>query len=219
MYCNSHISQSALLKYWDFQPTLKDEDKDSSTKASSSRVKGAKKDNDMKAARAVDNGSSGSQRTVSPLESNPGPSVPAQRTGSTETIQDDQESTEQAPTKLIPVIFFDESHRLPLLIRDRKAMKCILDAMLVLTKQVCCIRRLLDLRADRFTLGPPNTRCPRHFGSLLHALATAAQHYAASQNHVNRRCIKSGGPALLPGEPAAGCTGAVEERTGFQGDL
>lgn len=48
--------------------------------------------------------------------------------------QDEEEPAK--PEKLVPVIFFDEAHRLPLLIRDRKAMKCILDAMLVLTKQV-----------------------------------------------------------------------------------
>ena len=47
-----------------------------------------------------------------------------------------EENEEVAPKKLIPVLFFDEAHRLPLLIQDRTAMKCILDAMLVLTKQV-----------------------------------------------------------------------------------
>jgi len=55
--------------------------------------------------------------------------------GSTEESTEEEENI--APVKkLVPVIFFDEAHRLPLLIKDRKAMKCILDAMLVLTKQV-----------------------------------------------------------------------------------
>ncbi|KAJ7084015.1 hypothetical protein B0H15DRAFT_849757 [Mycena belliarum] len=40
-----------------------------------------------------------------------------------------------APTKKIPVIFFDEAHRLPALIQSTETMKCLLDSMLVLTKQ------------------------------------------------------------------------------------
>ncbi|KAJ7481494.1 hypothetical protein FB451DRAFT_129897 [Mycena latifolia] len=39
------------------------------------------------------------------------------------------------PVKKIPVIFFDEAHRLPALIQSTETMKCLLDSMLVLTKQ------------------------------------------------------------------------------------
>ncbi|KAJ7164881.1 hypothetical protein C8R46DRAFT_1163554 [Mycena filopes] len=39
------------------------------------------------------------------------------------------------PAKKIPVIFFDEAHRLPALIQSTETMKCLLDSMLVLTKQ------------------------------------------------------------------------------------
>ncbi|KAH8112427.1 hypothetical protein DFH11DRAFT_1607573 [Phellopilus nigrolimitatus] len=39
------------------------------------------------------------------------------------------------PAKRVPVVFFDEAHKLPALIRSTEAMKCLLDAMLVLTKQ------------------------------------------------------------------------------------
>ncbi|KAJ7028689.1 hypothetical protein C8F04DRAFT_963618 [Mycena alexandri] len=39
------------------------------------------------------------------------------------------------PPKKIPVIFFDEAHRLPALIQSTETMKCLLDSMLVLTKQ------------------------------------------------------------------------------------
>ncbi|KAF7366723.1 hypothetical protein MSAN_00930400 [Mycena sanguinolenta] len=49
-----------------------------------------------------------------------------------------QESKEKIPTtphKKIPVIFFDEAHRLPALIQSTETMKCLLDSMLVLTKQ------------------------------------------------------------------------------------
>ncbi|KAJ7201032.1 hypothetical protein GGX14DRAFT_465496 [Mycena pura] len=39
------------------------------------------------------------------------------------------------PAKKIPIIFFDEAHRLPALIQSIETMKCLLDSMLVLTKQ------------------------------------------------------------------------------------
>ena len=63
------------------------------------------------------------------------PGIPGSKGESVEIAQA-EEGINVPPKKLVPVIFFDEAHRLPLLIRDRKAMKCILDAMLVLTKQV-----------------------------------------------------------------------------------
>ncbi|KAJ7628411.1 hypothetical protein FB45DRAFT_748740 [Roridomyces roridus] len=48
----------------------------------------------------------------------------------------DVDSTEtKPPAKKIPVIFFDEAHRLPALIKSTETMKCLLDSMLVLTKQ------------------------------------------------------------------------------------
>ncbi|KIY69798.1 hypothetical protein CYLTODRAFT_435963 [Cylindrobasidium torrendii FP15055 ss-10] len=39
------------------------------------------------------------------------------------------------PAKRMPVIFFDEAHKLPALVQSSQAMKCLLDSMLVLTKQ------------------------------------------------------------------------------------
>nr|GAT44417.1 predicted protein [Mycena chlorophos] len=44
------------------------------------------------------------------------------------------EQSEPTPKK-IPVFFFDEAHRLPALIHSIETMKCLLDSMLVLTKQ------------------------------------------------------------------------------------
>ncbi|PLW38607.1 hypothetical protein PCANC_16539 [Puccinia coronata f. sp. avenae] len=54
-----------------------------------------------------------------------------------ETSQDEEEETSRwkPPTKLIPVFFIDEAHKLPALIKDQETMKCILDGLLVLTKQ------------------------------------------------------------------------------------
>ncbi|KAI9460660.1 hypothetical protein HD554DRAFT_1569913 [Boletus coccyginus] len=41
----------------------------------------------------------------------------------------------EKPFKKIPVLFFDEAHKLPSLIQSTETMKCLLDSMLVLTKQ------------------------------------------------------------------------------------
>lgn len=46
-----------------------------------------------------------------------------------------RERAHEKVTKRIPVVFFDEAHKLPALIQSSDAMKCILDSMLVLTKQ------------------------------------------------------------------------------------
>ncbi|KAJ7151410.1 hypothetical protein C8R43DRAFT_1127689 [Mycena crocata] len=51
-------------------------------------------------------------------------------------VPPETESPEKKPpAKKIPVIFFDEAHRLPALIQSMETMKCMLDSMLVLTKQ------------------------------------------------------------------------------------
>ncbi|KAJ6588325.1 hypothetical protein B0H19DRAFT_1205842 [Mycena capillaripes] len=54
----------------------------------------------------------------------------------TPTEHSEKEPPEKTkPAKKIPVIFFDEAHRLPALIQSTETMKCLLDSMLVLTKQ------------------------------------------------------------------------------------
>ncbi|KAN0094674.1 hypothetical protein V8E55_002961 [Tylopilus felleus] len=41
----------------------------------------------------------------------------------------------EKPSKKVPVLFFDEAHRLPALVQSMETVKCLLDSMLVLTKQ------------------------------------------------------------------------------------
>ncbi|KAK7683758.1 hypothetical protein QCA50_013134 [Cerrena zonata] len=121
------LFQSSLLKYWTFQPSLdakpqSREDVDStSTKSQtqpSSRMSSRlsmflrrHKKNEVKA----DKGKR------------------AQVNGNGEAIEKPQER--KPPVKKMPVFLIDEAHKLPALIRSRDTMKCILDAMLVLTKQ------------------------------------------------------------------------------------
>ncbi|KDQ54125.1 hypothetical protein JAAARDRAFT_412794 [Jaapia argillacea MUCL 33604] len=47
----------------------------------------------------------------------------------------EKELPREPEPKGMPVIFFDEAHKLSALIRSTEAMKCFLDSMLVLTKQ------------------------------------------------------------------------------------
>ncbi|THU84391.1 hypothetical protein K435DRAFT_870311 [Dendrothele bispora CBS 962.96] len=54
------------------------------------------------------------------------------------TLQRDgseEERRETRPVKKMPVIFFDEAHKLPALIHSTEAMNCLLSTFLVLTKQ------------------------------------------------------------------------------------
>lgn len=116
-----------MLKYWSFEPPSKEPDEaESGAESQEQHSKGAT----LKQERSV-NVASTHKDNSKPR----GYTGPAVTTGVEETKQAMNKESEK-PEKLVPVIFFDEAHRLPLLIRDRKAMKCILDAMLVLTKQV-----------------------------------------------------------------------------------
>ncbi|KAK9895349.1 hypothetical protein P389DRAFT_205468 [Cystobasidium minutum MCA 4210] len=113
------LFQSALLKYWSFEPPTKEVDQEET---------------------GAEPGKHGKEATLK------------QERGVEETKEAINESQEpKKPEKLVPVIFFDEAHRLPLLIRDRKAMKCILDAMLVLTKQDRLIH-VIHATSDAFYL-------------------------------------------------------------------
>ncbi|KAH7882938.1 hypothetical protein F5I97DRAFT_1960037 [Phlebopus sp. FC_14] len=46
-----------------------------------------------------------------------------------------REKEPEKPSKKMPVLFFDEAHKLPALVQSPDIMKCLLDSMLVLTKQ------------------------------------------------------------------------------------
>ena len=125
-------SQSALLKYWSFQPTPKEESGDD--KGALSKAPDASKTtlNDRKVNIEEQKSTDSSASSATPRAANAAPQIGNQPLASGQDCSEE----DSTPKKLVPVIFFDEAHRLPLLIRDRKAMKCILDAMLVLTKQV-----------------------------------------------------------------------------------
>jgi hypothetical protein len=121
-----HSSQSALLKYWSFEPAVaKDGEIDTKKEAGGNANQ----------KRAINVAETKEEAAVAKVQAKARQLAEEDTEGSTEESTEEEENI--APVKkLVPVIFFDEAHRLPLLIKDRKAMKCILDAMLVLTKQV-----------------------------------------------------------------------------------
>ncbi|KAG6860239.1 hypothetical protein C0995_013785 [Termitomyces sp. Mi166 len=53
----------------------------------------------------------------------------------TSNVKNGSDKRTNKPFKKMPVIFFDEAHKLPALIQSMDTMKCLLDSMLVLTKQ------------------------------------------------------------------------------------
>ncbi|KAK0458444.1 uncharacterized protein EV420DRAFT_1542266 [Desarmillaria tabescens] len=122
------LFQSSLLKYWEFEPC----------------VEGSKRNN-------RDSGSTHSDRTrVETTASKSRWSFrrrPKARTSQPDESEHSEKTKEKSkpPPKKMPVIFFDEAHKLqvsppspselPALIQSTDAMKCLLDSMLVLTKQ------------------------------------------------------------------------------------
>ncbi|KAG6333108.1 hypothetical protein ID866_5983 [Astraeus odoratus] len=59
----------------------------------------------------------------------------AQELSSTAINSNPREKEPERPVKKMPVLFFDEAHRLPSLIQSVETMRCLLDSMLALTKQ------------------------------------------------------------------------------------
>lgn len=110
------LFQSSLLKYWEFEPC----------------AEGCKRKNH-------DSDSTPPERTRSEKTASKSRwsfrRQPKPRTSQPEEHSDRVKEKPNPPPKKMPVIFFDEAHKLPALIQSTDAMKCLLDSMLVLTKQ------------------------------------------------------------------------------------
>ncbi|KAE9390639.1 hypothetical protein BT96DRAFT_833178 [Gymnopus androsaceus JB14] len=127
------LFQSSLLKYWEFDPY---------------------KEEDAKAKKGHREEESGSSSSTRVNESNGTASSKPERNGRLRNLlhfkakhadqssqgRSEKEKEKEAerpkrPAKKMPVIFFDEAHKLPALIQSTEAMNCLLSAFLVLTKQ------------------------------------------------------------------------------------
>ncbi|GAA5923611.1 hypothetical protein JCM1841_001300 [Sporobolomyces salmonicolor] len=153
------LFQSALLKYWDFQPMTDtqrqqrakelEEAKSKPTGASSASSKAATlaashTSNDPTEARmrqgAVPKPALGQDAEKDLFSARSlGAEEEAEPVAKEKVSQPEKNAEEddepKPPPKRIPVFFLDEAHKLPALIQADDAMKSLLDSMLVLTKQ------------------------------------------------------------------------------------
>ncbi|OSC99671.1 hypothetical protein PYCCODRAFT_1446641 [Trametes coccinea BRFM310] len=129
------LFQSSLLRYWNFQPSLENlEEKASSRDAHSTSSKTQKKEREGRPSWRVRMFSS-RKKQPGPKENGEAQRGPANKDNRARNKDSEKEKKLEPPAKKIPVFFIDEAHKLPALIRSIDAMKCLLDAMLVLTKQ------------------------------------------------------------------------------------
>ncbi|KAI0080424.1 hypothetical protein K474DRAFT_1657845 [Panus rudis PR-1116 ss-1] len=139
------LFQSSLLKYWNFQPAL-DTTENRSSKASSENTAHPP---ERRQSQQPQTSQQPSGRSASRLlmfwrkrkrneiraekENGEANNGPARQSG--EGDGQEKPAERRPPVKKMPIFFIDEAHKLPALIRSTAAMKCLLDAMLVLTKQ------------------------------------------------------------------------------------
>lgn len=135
------LFQSSLLRYWEFQP-LNDRAHQPNSKSRRSQEPPASDSNDRSHVgrstvdswrvklRSFQKASKGKERQRN-LPQSSARNSQAQAQGEDARTEKEKEK----PLKKMPVIFFDEAHKLPALIQSSGTMKCLLDSMLVLTKQ------------------------------------------------------------------------------------
>ncbi|TFK31804.1 hypothetical protein BDQ12DRAFT_693507 [Crucibulum laeve] len=124
------LFQSSLLKYWEFKP-FEDEHN-----ASDKHPRRQESDLGSDQTRVDGNGTHksrwGFRRGKREARASNGDTDGSTVLGATEKGKGKEK---EKPVKKMPVIFFDEAHKLPALIQSTETMKCLLDSMLVLTKQ------------------------------------------------------------------------------------
>ncbi|TFK87298.1 hypothetical protein K466DRAFT_491135 [Polyporus arcularius HHB13444] len=123
------LFQSSLLRYWNFQPSPEVLAESRAKQDPESRTaKDSKKESQGRPSWRVRIFSSRQKQAEKKTRENG---------DARENRGKDKEKQPEPPAKKIPVFFIDEAHKLqvPALIRSIDAMKCLLDAMLVLTKQ------------------------------------------------------------------------------------
>ncbi|KZP22205.1 hypothetical protein FIBSPDRAFT_787379 [Athelia psychrophila] len=133
------LFQSSLLKYWEFDPHRDDVAAAAADTGSRRSEEHAPSEREREQERRHSSESSDTTRVDDHDAPPPKPrrkwgfrrkdKAPAADAGA------GAEKEAPKPRKKMPVIFFDEAHKLPALIQTNEAMKCLLDSMLVLTKQ------------------------------------------------------------------------------------
>ncbi|KAF9485627.1 hypothetical protein BDN70DRAFT_870925 [Pholiota conissans] len=139
------LFQSSLLKYWEFQPDLPDSESDTSVSGSHRRREAStdtQNSNKTRVERASQDSGTKSRwgfKSWGKKRGNQNGTATArssqQANSDTMAAENEKKKEKEKPAKKMPVIFFDEAHKLPALIQSTETMKCLLDSMLVLTKQ------------------------------------------------------------------------------------
>ncbi|KAJ4489957.1 hypothetical protein J3R30DRAFT_3278378 [Lentinula aciculospora] len=127
------LFQSSLLKYWDFDPYKADR---KTEKGKQPEKSGLSDTTHTKYPSANDKRKSSKLRNFLHLRGkheDQGSKRPAQEHEG--EANEKEAERRKRPAKKMPVIFFDEAHKLPALIQSTDAMNCLLSAFLVLTKQ------------------------------------------------------------------------------------
>ncbi|KAG7089400.1 hypothetical protein E1B28_011088 [Marasmius oreades] len=122
------LFQSSLLKYWKFEPFV---DGDNRKKVESDTASTSDQTH-------VNPHSRGQHKRKWKLRNLLNDRSKKDRTGDRRPADHGQENSraeKTKPVKKMPVIFFDEAHKLPALIQSTEAMNCLLSTFLVLTKQ------------------------------------------------------------------------------------
>ncbi|KAF4607996.1 hypothetical protein EYR40_000337 [Pleurotus pulmonarius] len=138
------LFQSSLLKYWEFKPEASQDDHSKSRHGADTRRQNSQETTSSHTRVGSPNDASGNS-TGKKSRWNFFRSGRFKRSHKNKTnksvvekpreVPENEEQRTVVPDKKVPVIFFDEAHKLPALIQSSDTMKCLLDSMLVLTKQ------------------------------------------------------------------------------------
>ncbi|KAF8062301.1 hypothetical protein FPV67DRAFT_1783190 [Lyophyllum atratum] len=129
------LFQSSLLKYWEFRPHDR-EDNHGLANGKRRQSSDATLNSDHTHVNAGSNGaSSNKSKRWTFLRGSKSKARDSAKPRPSNGQNGNPEKEHSKPIKKMPVIFFDEAHKLPALIQSTDTMKCLLDSMLVLTKQ------------------------------------------------------------------------------------
>ncbi|KAG6914846.1 hypothetical protein DXG01_014978 [Tephrocybe rancida] len=127
------LFQSSLLKYWEFRP-LENGDNNGHG-CGKGRRQSSDNTSEQTHVEPDSNGPPTNSKRWTFRKSWRGKGRESPKPSRTTNVEGGHDKRTDKLIKKMPVIFFDEAHKLPALIQSTETMKCLLDSMLVLTKQ------------------------------------------------------------------------------------
>ncbi|KAJ3984032.1 hypothetical protein F5890DRAFT_1554448 [Lentinula detonsa] len=126
------LFQSSLLKYWEFDPHKEDRE---GQKRKHEEQPGSSSKSRFNSSSADTKRESNKFRNLLHLRSKHEEQSSKRPAHERRSEPEKEAEGRERPAKKMPVVFFDEAHKLPALIQSTDAMNCLLSAFLVLTKQ------------------------------------------------------------------------------------